>query len=161
MVLTQEEFDEILSNKTKKITENITWVGDKKNSETVKFRVPVVSDHDYPIFVDGSYNRYLERLSYKIIHREIGRRIYGLDMGKEHRNPDGIMVGENHIHKWSEEYEDRKAYSVQQCISSPANKPLEVWKEFCAEANIDFQGVMEEIPPVQLEIDFDLGGIII
>ena len=161
MVLTQSEFDEILSNKTKKITENITWVGDKRNSETVKFRVPVASDREYPIFVDGSYNRYLERLSYKIIHREIGRRIYGLDMGKNHRNPDGEMVGDNHIHKWSEEYEDRKAYSAQECISARANQPLKVWQEFCQEANIDFQGVMEEIPPVQLEVDFDLGGIII
>lgn len=28
MVLTQMEFDEILSNKTKRITENITWVGE-------------------------------------------------------------------------------------------------------------------------------------
>ena len=50
MVLTQEEFDEILSNKTKMISENIAWIGDKKNSETVKFRVPVTSDRDYPIF---------------------------------------------------------------------------------------------------------------
>ncbi len=161
MVLTQTEFDEILSDKTKKITENIAWVGDKKDSETVKFRVPVVSDRNYPIFVDGSYNRYLDRLSYKIIHREIGRRIYGLDMGKDHRNPDDEMIGENHIHKWTEEYEDRKAYSAEEFISSPANQPREVWQEFCREANINFQGVMEEIPPAQLEADFDLGGIII
>lgn len=158
MVLTQKEFDEILSNKTKKI---IAWVGDKKNSETVKFRVPISWDQDYKIVVDGSYNRYLDRLSYKIIHKEIGRRIYGLDMGKNHRNPDGKLVGENHIHKWSEEYEDRKAYSAQKYISYPANRPREVWQEFCQEANIDFQGVMEEIPPTQLEVDFYLGGIII
>ena len=143
------------------ISENIAWIGDKKNSETVKFRVPVTSDRDYPIFVDGSYNRYLDRLSYKIIHREIGRRIYGLDMGKNHRNPDGKMIGENHIHEWSEEYEDRKAYSAEEYISSPATEPKEVWKEFCREANIDFRGVMEEIPPTQFEVDFDLGGIII
>ena len=150
-----------MSDKTKKIVENITWVGDKKKSEIVKFGVPVVSDSNYPIFVDGSYNRYLNRLSYKIIHREIGRRIYGLDMGKNHRNPDGELVGENHIHKWSEEYEDRKAYSAQECVSSPATKPKEVWKEFCQEVNINFQGLMEEVPLVQLEVDFDLGGIII
>lgn len=161
MVLTNGEFDGILSNKTKKIVENITWVGEKKKSEIVKFRVPVVSDCGYPIFVDGSYNRYLDRLSYKIIHREIGRRIYGLDMGKDHRNPDGEMVGKNHIHKWSEEYEDRKAYSAEEYISSPATEPREVWQEFCQAANINFQAVMEEIPPIQFEVDFDLGGIII
>jgi hypothetical protein len=68
MVLTQKEFDKILSNETQKIVENITWGGDRKNSETVKFRVSVVSDQDYLIFIGGSYNRYLERLSYLSKH---------------------------------------------------------------------------------------------
>lgn len=150
-----------MSDKSKRIIENITWKGDKKDSETVKFRVSILSNNDHNIFADGSYNRYLERLSYKIIHKEIGRRIYGLDMGKDHKNPDKTIVKGNHIHEWNEDFEDRIAYSANNIIISKATNPIEVWKEFCRETSINFQGIMEEIPLIQFEIDYDLGGIFI
>lgn len=159
MVLSDQEFTKIISDKSKRIMENITWEGDRENSEIVKFRVPITSDNRYPIFINGSYNRYLERLSYKIIHKEINRRIYGLDMGKDHKNPDETLVGKNHIHIWSETYGDKKAVSANERIFSTANEPVEVWQEFCREANIDFLGTMAEVPEIQYKIDFDLGGI--
>lgn len=159
MLFSKREFDKIMSDKSKKIIENIAWEGDKKDSETVKFRVSILSQKDHNIFADGSYNRYLERLSYKIIHKGIGRRIYGLDMGKDHKNPDRTIVKGDHIHEWDEDFGDKIAYSANNIITSKATNPIEVWKEFCREAQIDFQGIMEEIPLIQIQIDYDLGGI--
>lgn len=155
MILSQREFEDIINDQTKKIADDITWKGDTETSEIVKFRALIESEEKYPIFVDGSYNRFLERVSYKIIHKKAGR-IYGLDIGKDHRNPDGEMTGELHKHRWTEEYRDKWAY-VPDDILSPASRPEKVWKEFCQEAKIIFEGNIESPRPLQLDFGFELG----
>ena len=40
-------------------------------------------------------------LTYALILKTAGR-IYGLDLGKDHHNPQCEQVGEKHKHRWSE-----------------------------------------------------------
>ena len=96
----------------------------------------------------GWYNPLSGKLSYAVIHRTIGR-IYGLDLGADHRNPGGDLVGEKHKHHhWKEDLRDREAY-VPEDITEPWNRPVEVWKQFCNEANLRHSGIMHEPTSMQ------------
>ncbi len=104
----------------------------------------------YPAFVKGSLNPLIDALTYVIIYPPYGR-IYGLDLGKDHKNPDGTRVGEKHKHRWSQVYRDKEAY-VPQDITANADDPIGVWKQFCNEAQIIHNGVMHTPPPLQLSV---------
>ena len=144
--MTQQEVEAILSDDTKEISENIIW-RDDDHPAAKGFRVAVNSELGHPIFVSGWYNPLSGKLSYAIIHQVIGR-IYGLDLGADHRNPDGNLVGEKHKHRWKEDLRDREAY-VPEDITEPWNRPVEVWKQFCNEANLWHSGIMLEPTSMQ------------
>ena len=57
----------------------------------------------------GRYNQDARTLTYALILKTVGR-IYGLDMGKDHHNPQCEQVGDTHKHRWSEQYRDKEAY---------------------------------------------------
>ncbi len=107
--MTQDEFEALLHDTSKQINEPISWAENPTHAPTVEFRVSVESDEGYPIFVKGSYNKLIQTLTYVLIHRQFGR-IYGLDLAKDHRNPDGQRVGEIHKHRWDETFRDKQAY---------------------------------------------------
>ena len=144
--MNQREFEAIISDDTKEVFGNIVWEDDV-HPMAKGFRIEVNSDPGYPIFVNGWYNPLSGKLSYAIIHRTMGR-IYGLDLGADHRNPDGKLVGEKHKHRWQEGLQDREAY-VPEDITEPWNRPLEVWRQFCNEANLQHSGIMLEPTPTQ------------
>ncbi len=144
--MTQQEFEAIISDDTKEISGDIVWEDDD-HPMAKGFRIEVKSGPGYPIFVNGWYNLLSGKLSYAIIHRPMGR-IYALDLGADHRNPDGKLVGEKHKHRWQEGFRDTKAY-VPADITEPWNRPLEVWKQFCNEANLRHSGIMPEPTPTQ------------
>lgn len=121
MSLTQQELDAILSDNAKEITEDIDWKGDNR-STSKKFRREIKSNSGYPIFVDRWYGPDSEKLSYAIIYRGVGR-IYGLDLGAEHRNPDGKFVGEKHKHRWQQGAGVKWAYDSQD-ITALWNQPV-------------------------------------
>ena len=146
----QTEFEALLSDTTKRILGDITWNNDEDHSPAVEFRVEVESDPGYPIFVKGSYNAVIGTLSYALIHRGSGR-VYALDLGKDHHNPDCNYVGEKHKHRWNEPVRDREAY-VPNDITAPVTDAISVWRQFCVEASILHQGTMHTPPPVQLEM---------
>ncbi len=150
MIFPQDEFEAILNDLSKKIDGNIEWKHDEQHPFWVGFRAEIISDENYPLFVKGSYNSTIDALSYVIIHRTVGR-IYGLDLGKDHANPDGTRVGEKHKHRWDEVVRDKAAY-VPQDITAPASQPLKVWQQFCLEAKIVHNGVMSEPPARQLDL---------
>ena len=104
------------------------------------------SESEYPIFVQGRYNPDNGKLSYAIIHRGEGR-IYALDLGAEHRNPDGSHVGDKHKHRWREGDRDKWAY-VPDDITESWDRPREVWQQFCAEANLLHSGTIQ-VPRMQ------------
>lgn len=147
--MNQAEFETLLMDASKCIPDDISWMEDEDHSPTVEFRAEVISDAGYPVFIKGSYNALAATLSYTLIHRGIGR-IYALDMGKEHRNPDCQPVGEKHKHRWRIPVRDKEAY-VPEDITMPATDPVGVWKQFCQEAKIRHDGVLFNPPPVQSE----------
>ena len=92
------------------------------------------------------YNPSSGKLSYAIVHRRVGR-IYGLDLGADHQNPDGQPVGEKHKNYWSPGSRDKWAY-VPGDITETWDRPVEVWHQFCAEANLRHSGTMQA-PAIQ------------
>ncbi len=103
MSLNQGEYEAIIADEAKVIGGDIAWATDPY-TQAQSFRVEI--DSEYPIFVNGWYNPLSGKLSYAIIHRSVGR-IYGLDLGAEHHNPDRQPVGEKHKNYWREGYRDK------------------------------------------------------
>lgn len=148
-MITQQEFDTILSDTTKRVDGDIHWREDADHSPAREFRVELRSDPGWPIIVVGRFNPYAGTLSYVLVHRGAGR-IYGLDLGADHHNPTCQRVGEKHKHRWTEAFRDKEAY-VPEDITAPWSEPLRVWKEFCREANIKHHGQMHP-PLIQEEL---------
>jgi len=93
--------------------------------------------------VFGRYNPDAGKLSYTLVYEGVGR-IYALDLGADHRNPDGALVGRTHKHTWTEEFRDRRAYAPSD-ITEPWYRPVDVWRQFCDQARLRHSGVMR--PP--------------
>ncbi len=148
MALSKDEYETIIDDITKVITEDIVWEGGSSSAQ--KFRVDIASDEGYPIFVKGWYNPRSGKLSFAIIHQTVGGRIYGLDLGRDHYNPDGEPVGEKHKNYWVPGSRDKWAYAPED-ITATWERPVEVWRQFCAEANLRQSGVMQH-PDIQGEL---------
>lgn len=147
----QQDFDALLADTTKEINGPIEWDKDDDHYPSVEFRVEVVSQPKYPIFVKGSYNQLAQTLTYALIHQRYGR-IYALDLGKDHHNPTCSTVGRKHKHRWTELSRDKEAY-VPDDIIALINDPVGVWFQFCNEAFLTHNGVMYPPPLVQLKLE--------
>ncbi len=141
MSLTNVEAEAIFADPSKRISGDIQWKRDEDHSPALEFRADVESDIGWPLFIHGSYNPRAATLSYSLILRTEGR-IYGLDLGKEHRNPDRAVVGEIHKHQWRDQDRDRWAYCPPD-ITASVDDPVCVWNQFCREASIQHVGQME------------------
>ncbi len=148
MSVTQEDFDALLADDTKSILGDITWRNDVDHSPAQEFSAKVKTDAGYRLSIEGYYNPLAGKLSYAIIVRGEAR-LYALDLGADHRNPDGIRVGEKHKHYWREGYRDKWAY-VPRDITETWDKPVGVWRQFCVEAKLSHSGKMLQ-PSVQGE----------
>ena len=147
MVLTNTEFETILDDSSKRIEGNLVWQEDEDHSPSVEFLAEVTSDSGWPLFVRGSYNPLIPALTYVLILKTEGR-VYGLDLGKDHHNPECDQVGEKHKHSWTEQLRDKNAH-VPTDITEPASNPVAVWKQFCAEAKLTHNGELAPPPPIQ------------
>lgn len=150
MSLTNTEFNSILTDTSKRIEGTITWGEDEDHSPSLEFRAEIQSAAGWPLFIRGSYNRLTGTLTYALILKTEGR-IYALDLGKDHHNPECIQVGDKHKHQWNEQFRDKAAY-VPDDITQPVTDPVAVWAEFCREANIEHNGNMEQPPPIQEDL---------
>lgn len=150
MPLTSTEFEAILNDSTKRIDGNIAWQEDEDHSPSLEFRVSVQSESGWPLFVKASYNPLIPALSIALISQSTGR-IYALDLGKDHHNPQCNQVGEKHKHKWSERFRDKEAY-VPDDITATASDPRMVWRQFCSEAGLNHVGTLAAPPPLQEEL---------
>jgi len=146
----QQDFETLLADITKQINGPIEWEEDKDHYPSVEFRVEVISQPKYPIFVKGSYNQLAQTLTYALIHQGHGR-IYALDLGKDHHNPTCVYVGRKHKHRWTESFRDKEAY-VPDDITALINDPVGVWSQFCKEVFLMHNGVMHPPPLVQLKL---------
>ena len=140
----------ILEDRSKEITGDLQWAQTGEHENLLGFRAEVESDSRWPIFVNASYNPEARALSYALIHRGFGARIYGLCIGKAHRNPENRQrMGELHKHQWREPYRDQYTY-VPPDITASVDDPIALWQEFCTEALIKHKGQLSRIPK-QLE----------
>ncbi len=144
-MLATVELTSILNDQTKEIVGDIRWITDEDHSHCVEFRAEISSAGGWPLFIKGTYNPLIPALSYSLILKTVGR-IYGLDLGKAHHNPQCIQMGDCHKHRWSEEFRDKEAYEHLD-ITATAGDPVAVWKEFCAEAGLVHTGRMLPPPP--------------
>lgn len=144
MGLTQAEFDAMLSDTGKCIEDDIVWLEDEDHSPSMEFRAEIHSEAGWPLFVRGSFNPLIPALSYALILKNVGR-VYALDLGKDHHNPQCNQLGECHKHRWTEQFRDKEAY-VPPDITASAEDPVAVWHQFCAEASISHKGVMPKPP---------------
>lgn len=145
MALTQTEFEALLADATKRIEGDIVWQNDEDHSPCLDFRAEVLSDSGWPLFVRGSFNPLIPAVTFALILKTEGR-VYALDLGKDHHNPQCDRVGERHKHRWTEAFRDKEAY-VPEDITASATEPWEVWAQFCTEAGIHHQGRMLAPPP--------------
>jgi hypothetical protein len=150
MSLTNTEFTSILEDTSKQIEGDIIWCEDEDHSPSLEFRVDVLSDAGWPLFIRGSYNRLAGALTYALILKTEGR-IYALDLGKDHHNPECTQVGDTHKHRWSERFRDKEAYMPDD-ITAPVTDPVTVWAEYCKEAKIKHKGDMGQPAPIQEEL---------
>jgi hypothetical protein len=88
MALTNPEFEALLVDTSKRIDGDIEWADDEDHSVCREFKVQVLSDPGHSLFVKGTYNPIAGALSFALVYSGHGR-IYGLDLGKDHRNPTG------------------------------------------------------------------------
>ncbi|MCY3538754.1 MAG: hypothetical protein OXH10_02665 [bacterium] len=139
-VTTQDEVNLILADSTKLIATDINWLPDPDHPPALRFRVPVISAQEVLLKIQGRWNPKAGKLSYILLHPGLGR-IYALDMGVEHRNPTGGCIGDVHKHTWTDRYRDAMAY-VPLDITATWDQPVEVWRQFCAEANIRHDGTL-------------------
>ena len=147
MRLTDSEFQAILEDGTKRIVDDIAWREDEDHSPAWEFRNDIESASGWPLFVKGRYNSEAGTLTYALILKTAGR-IYALDLGKDHHNPQCEHVGEKHKHRWSEQDRDKTAY-VPDDVTAPVSDPVSVWTEFCTEARIRHDGLMQPPPERQ------------
>lgn len=151
MPITQTEFDALLQDRSKRIEGDLQWTADEDHSPTVEFRAELATDAGYPLFIRGSFNPLAKALTFALIHREVGR-IYALDMGKDHHNPACHYVGETHKHRYTDQFRDKEAYAPPD-ITAPSSDPVGVWRQFCEEAGIVHEGVLQS-PPAAQEVLF-------
>jgi hypothetical protein len=145
-----QEFADFLSDAGKEITADIVWKPSEAHPAIVGFRVDLSTTEGHPVEVVGSFNRRINALTFAVIHTKFGR-IYALDIGKDHKNPDGNFVGELHKHRWTEAYEAQEAY-VPDDITEPASNPVAVWRQFCIEAKIIHTGKIANPPQLHTEL---------
>lgn len=150
MTISHTEFDTLLDDASKLIDGDIIWQEDEDHSPCLEFRAEVRSTNGWPLFVRGSFNPLIPALSYALILQTSGR-IYGLDLGKDHHNPQCNQVGEKHKHRWTDKYRDKEAYDAVDIIASAVD-PVAVWTQFCKEAKITHQGRMTPPPPRSREL---------
>ena len=143
-MLSQSEFEEILSDPSKHILGDITWITDDDHSPALEFRVQVRSNPAWPLTAHGTWNPARESLSYVLIHGGTGR-VVGLCLGfPPHRNPDGKLMSDPHKHRWTVEARDQEAYEPDD-ITFGWHDPSNVWQQFCGEMHILHEGAL--LPP--------------
>lgn len=150
MTLTNMEFDTILADAGKRINGDIAWSEDEDHSPSIEFRADVESDSGWPLFVRGSINPLAGTATFVLLFKPVGR-IYGLDVGKGHHNPDCNTIPDTHKHHWNDHDRDKRAYSPPDITASAAN-PIELWAQFCREAKITHNGRLLAPPPYQMEL---------
>ena len=144
MALSDAEFEEILSDRTKQIVEDIRWTADLDHTPGMEFQVQVSSDSDWRLAVYGSWYPHRATLFFTLVMADVGA-IFRMCIGFEgHRNPDGTPLAPVHFHRWTSQHEDHWADAPGD-KTADWDQPGPAWRQFCAEARILHSGAL--FPP--------------
>lgn len=149
-LLSQTEFEALISDTSKRINAGVQWADDEDHSPTLEFRVEVESNAGYPLFVRGSFNPLANAAAFALIHRGVGR-IYCLCMGKDHHNPTCQNTGDKHKHRWTEQFRDKEAYVPPDITADTSDLSL-LWSQFCSEAKIIHDGTFQVPSGIQEDL---------
>lgn len=151
-VFSEEALRAILADDSKYINEDVRWT--EKGTSRWVCSVAVLDAAQNPLRLTITINRFVERVSFSLHMAGVGR-IYGLDVGQEHRNPgERDPIGEVHKNRWREGVADGWAY-VPEDITARPPRFKELWEQFCAEARISHYGDLLEPPWQQQEIPWN------
>ena len=149
--LSESDVLAIVADTGKVIEADIVWEPQSAMRFAQQFRASVSSDRWDGLMLQGWFSPAARKLSYTLFIPEHGR-IYGLDLGAEHINPDGERLRGTHKVRWTEEHEDRFAYTPED-ITAEWWQPTLAWQQFCAEAHLRHAGTIvgpvgaEEVSP--------------
>ena len=130
----------IVADPTKIIDGDIVWQPHPTAPPAFQFSAEITWSGPLSLAIAGWFNPATQKLTFALVARGVGR-IYGLDFGRQHPNPDGELIGEMHKHRWTREHRDRSAY-VPTDITAGWSEPVTAWRQFCAEANLAHAGTM-------------------
>lgn len=135
----------IIADTSKVIEGDIVWRRKGRRGRQHTFRADIRSDSGLELYIDGYINPRSRKLSYTLVLKDPlpsqSRRIYGLDIGREHENKGEGMVGATHKTRWRDHHRDKWAYAPPD-ITAPWSDPVLAWTQFCAEANLRHIGTM-------------------
>ncbi len=144
MELSQEEFESIIADDSKRIVGDIAWRKDPDHRGAFAFAVPVDNAAGRLLRATGWVHLPGRRLSYSLILQ--ATRIAGLDYGKtlRHRNLDGTRIVGDHTQHWLAEANRAEARPL------PVGMPdwddlVAAWRRFCAEVGIVHVGRMRPV----------------
>ena len=140
--LSQEEFEAILADESKRIVGDLIWVAEPGKPGGFKFRAPVRHAGELDMFVAGFERLSTKRLSFALVYDE--RRIAGLDLGAVfHTNKDRTRIVGTHLHLWVEQNQETQAYAAPE-VTARFDQTMPAWQQFCARLRIVHLGRFRE-----------------
>ena len=136
--------DAIIADRNKRIDGDVAWSPVPDRERAWRFRLPVRTEPDLGLHVEGWLQPSRAQLSYTVLMPGIGR-IYALNFGHLHRGERGRLLVDKHKHKWTEQAGDSYAYPPGD-ITATAAEPDFAWYQFCAEAGLQHGGTFS-LPP--------------
>ena len=135
MALSQEEFDAIIADKSKRIVGDVAWSESLGHQGAVEFGAPVLNYLNRPLRVHGWFRQSERKLSFTLLYGSV--RIAGIDFGRglSHRNIDGTRIVGAHMQLWVAVAQRAEAIPLPPEMPE-WNEPVQVWVRFCAELGI-------------------------
>ncbi len=141
MPLSDTEFEQIMSDPTKRIVGDIVWSDDQDHLPTKEFRATIESSVSPGLFVHVTWRPQHEDMFLVLVHPDYAR-IAGLCVGFDgHRDPDRARRHRNHWHRWRQRGGTKWVEDEEQTALS-WDLPLQVWSYFCETLNIRHLGTM-------------------
>lgn len=149
--LTEQEAERILQDR-KRITEDVQWRKADEGEFWLKCELDVENSLKANLKLHLNWNVEEPSLfSFSLILSN-AYRIRGLDFNGSHMNRHSDTtrwMAETHKHKWTDLCRDSFAYTPRDIT---ADGIQEVFRQFCAECNIQFSGRFSSAPPRQLNL---------
>lgn len=123
--INEEEVKYVLES-PKTAYDDINWK--RKNDSVFIMEQEILITEDTFILLKGSINTKFENYGYDIIYRN--QRICALDY-KEHKNPDGSIVGKPHLHKWQRSFNTGYATCIEDPELKNCKKAFMWFIEYC------------------------------